>query len=130
MEQHTFLPVLLGSDINAYGMARSFHEEYGVKSLALASFPLAPTRYSKIVTVQVHKSLADPEAFLAIVLEQGKELSTKHDKLVLVPCGHTALPTRPHASLLPRTREMLMPLRFRLVSLLLSSRQIRCPILT
>lgn len=87
MEQHTFLPVLLGSDINAYGMARSFHEEYGVKSLALASFPLAPTRYSKIVTVQVHKSLADPEAFLAIVLEQGKELSTKHDKLVLVPCG-------------------------------------------
>jgi D-aspartate ligase len=87
MTNPSFLPVLLGSDINAYGMARSFHEEYGVTSLALASFPLAPTRYSRIVNVHVHESLADPEAFLAIVLEQGKELSASYDKLVLVPCG-------------------------------------------
>ena len=33
MEQ--ILPVLLGSDANVYGMARSFYMEYGVTSLAI-----------------------------------------------------------------------------------------------
>ena len=52
MGQLDFLPVLLGSDVNVYGMARSFHEAYGVKSVAVGKGRLNATSNSAIVTVE------------------------------------------------------------------------------
>ena len=51
MEQ--ILPVLLGSDANVYGMARSFYMEYGVTSLAIGKGALAATANSKLVKMAV-----------------------------------------------------------------------------
>ena len=48
-----FQPILLGSDINVYGMARAFHEEYGIVSEAYAYFQQSPTKFSRIVNVQL-----------------------------------------------------------------------------
>jgi D-aspartate ligase len=56
-EKQKFVPILLGSDINVYGMSRSFHEAYGIVSEAYAGLQLAPTKYSKIVNVHVVKFL-------------------------------------------------------------------------
>ena len=52
-----FTPILLGSDINVYGMARSFNEAYGIKVKAMADAQLAATRYSKIFDVELHMVL-------------------------------------------------------------------------
>ena len=48
-----FTPILLGSDINVYGMARSFHEAYGIKVQAWGASTLAPTRYSNLSLIHI-----------------------------------------------------------------------------
>ena len=45
------LPVLLGGDANVYGMARSFYETYGVRSLAVCRRALPALAHSRIVQV-------------------------------------------------------------------------------
>ena len=60
-----FLPVLLGSDMNVYGMARSFHEAYGIKSVAVGKGRLNATSHSRIVSVEeVEPNLEDDKVGL------------------------------------------------------------------
>lgn len=81
-----FLPVLLGSDINVYGMARSFHEEYGITSVAVGKGILPVCMNSKIVTVKVvEPRLEEDEIFVKTLLDFAKNYSG--ETLLLVPCG-------------------------------------------
>ena len=83
-----FQPVLLGSDINVYGMARSFHQEYGVKSVAIGKGILGPCTASKIVTVEmVEPNLEDDQVFVKTLLDFAKRYEGSGKKLLLVPCG-------------------------------------------
>ena len=83
-----FQPVLLGSDINVYGMARSFHEEYGVASVAIGKGILGPCTASKIVSVEVvEPNLEDDETFVRTLLDFAKRYEGSGKKLLLVPCG-------------------------------------------
>ncbi len=64
-EPLNFIPVLLGTDSNVYGMARSFHEAYGVKSVAVGKARLSATSDSRIVTVEaVEPNLEEDAVFL------------------------------------------------------------------
>lgn len=83
-----FQPVLLGSDINVYGMARSFHEAYGIASVAIGKGILPPCTASKIVTVAVvEPDLEDDEVFVRTLLGFAKRYEGSGKKLLLVPCG-------------------------------------------
>ena len=81
-----FQPLLLGSDINVYGMARSFYEEYGIVSVALASDQLAPTKYSKIVNVHVHPGFDTDPVFIEVMREYAKTKDATKPYLVIA-CG-------------------------------------------
>lgn len=81
-----FLPVLLGSDINVYGMARSFHEAYGINSVAVGKGILPVCTNSGIVQVKVvEPRLEEDEIFVDTLLKFAKNYPG--ERLLLVPCG-------------------------------------------
>ena len=86
-----FQPVILGSDINAYGMARAFHEAYGLVSTAFAHFQLSPTKYSRIIDVHLVKDFTKPQVFVQALTDWAREYLQKHPgtTLILLPCGDT-----------------------------------------
>ncbi|KRL02812.1 hypothetical protein FC20_GL001852 [Lactobacillus equicursoris DSM 19284 = JCM 14600 = CIP 110162] len=82
-----FTPILLGSDINVYGMARSFNEAYGIKVTALAASTLAPTRYSKIVNIEQHPGFSEDPEFIKVMREKIKEYKNHEEPVILISCG-------------------------------------------
>jgi len=84
MEQ-PFLPILLGSDMNAYGMARAFYEAYGIKPLILGRSHLTATQNSRILNFKEIKNLNQQEVFVPALEKIAEQYSNK--KLLLLACG-------------------------------------------
>mgnify|MGYP006986451551 FL=1 len=79
-----FQPILLGSDINVYGMARAFHEEYGLVSEAYAYFQLSPTKFSRIVNVHIVDDFNNFVTFRNFMLKLGKRMKAEDPERVLL----------------------------------------------
>ncbi|MBO5929423.1 MAG: ATP-grasp domain-containing protein [Clostridia bacterium] len=82
-----FVPVLLGSDVNVYGMARSFHEAYGITSVAIGKGRLGATSNSRIVSVDVVESRLEEDDVFCETLLRFAERYPSDTPLLLVPCG-------------------------------------------
>lgn len=86
--QQEFVPILLGSDMNVYGMARSFNEAYGKVCQAYASDQLAPTKYSNIVNVEVIPGFDKDPVFIEEMRKLMSEKYTDSSKVyLLIACG-------------------------------------------
>ncbi|MGX7196572.1 carboxylate--amine ligase [Enterococcus olivae] len=84
----SLVPILLGSDMNVYGMARAFHEAYGICCDAYASQQLAPTKYSKIVRVQLVENFQNEIIFINTLKQLKETIYTDASKTyLLIPCG-------------------------------------------
>jgi len=86
-EKKEFLPIILGSDENAYGIARAFHEEYGIVSTVLCKQVLVAARYSKIMDITQIDGLDEDKIFLESVVSVARQKLQAYKKLILVPCS-------------------------------------------
>ena len=87
MTKKDFLPIILGSDENAYGIARAFHEKYGVISEILTKQVYVPCRYSKIININLIENLDKEEIFIKNIIKTAEEKNKEYEKLILVPCA-------------------------------------------
>ena len=102
-QQLDFQPVLLGSDVNVYGMARSFHEAYGISSVAVAKGRLGATSNSRIVTIEVIEPRLEEDSVFCETLIRFAGRFPKDLPLLLVPCGDN------YIKLLARNQDTLRP---------------------
>jgi len=52
-----FVCIVLGGDMNSYGVARAFYEKYNKKTIILGQRPIFPTAYSKIIEGYYYKDV-------------------------------------------------------------------------
>lgn len=78
-----FLPVIMGTGLNAYNLARSIHLAYGVPSLALGRYALRETADSRIVTVRTVPNFDTAEGAIETLLQVAEEHPDQ--KLLLIP---------------------------------------------
>lgn len=80
-----FLPVILGGDITTYSLARSFHAEYGVKSLAVSMRKSMMVSHSSIIENLIVPDMDNAERFVERLIEIAQAHPGK--KLLLMACG-------------------------------------------
>ncbi len=83
METKKFLPVILGTDSNAYNMARAVHEEYGIKSYVVGKGNLLPTDNSGILIRKIFSDLNESN-FAHTLVEFSKNINKNDNKLILI----------------------------------------------
>lgn len=77
-----FLPIILGTNFNTYNIARSLHEAYGVRTLALGRYALRETADSRIVDVRTYPDFDDPARIVAILRELAAEFPGRRRLLI------------------------------------------------
>ena len=77
-----FLPVVLGTNLNTYNIARSLHEAYGVRTLALGRAALRETASSAIVDVRTFPDLDEPDRVVEVLLEVAAEFPGRKRLLI------------------------------------------------
>ena len=81
-----FIPVILGGDITTYSLARSFHEEYGIKSIAISTVKNWLNSYSSIIDNIIEPKMNDLDTFLKRLTSLGEQYLGRK-KLILIACG-------------------------------------------
>ena len=85
MTNHSFIPVIIGTDMNAYNMSISFHEEYDIKPIIVGRESLSFTQLSSITNcIELHPNLGEGETFVQFLKEIAAKYEVAGKKLLLI----------------------------------------------
>lgn len=79
--------LIIGTDANAYYMARCFHELYGKKATLLGKSPLPYTSFTDILNLKYDESIWNEDGFLNALYEHKKKVGNK--KVLLISSNET-----------------------------------------
>ncbi len=82
-----FTPVLLGSDFNVYGMARCLYQIYGKPVKAFAQVGLAPTRYTKVVDLELIPGFSEDPTWINSMKRIKQRYADHTEPVILIGCG-------------------------------------------
>lgn len=77
--------LLIGSDLNCYSVARSYHELYNKKIDAIGYEPMRFSQNSNIINFTYDKRIKDKKQFAKALVEYYKN-HYKDEKVILIPC--------------------------------------------
>ncbi|OZU89249.1 carboxylate--amine ligase [Virgibacillus indicus] len=85
MQQYDFLPIIIGTDINAYNMAISFHEEYGINPIIIGKEEMSFTKLSSIPgAIEINNNLWDRDKFVEVLKETALKYEAPERKMLLI----------------------------------------------
>lgn len=85
MEKMDFIPIILGTDMNTYNMAISFHEEYNIKPVIVGKTEMALTSYSTITSnIEINPNLHEKKDFLEFMNFIAKKYKKEGKDLILI----------------------------------------------
>ena len=85
MNNQSFTPVIIGTDINAYNMAISFHEAYGIHPILVGKQEMGFTSFSTIPErINIHPDITDQGRFVPILKKLAESLQKRNHPLVLI----------------------------------------------
>lgn len=85
MSNQLFIPIIVGTDMNAYNMAISFHEEYNIRPVLVGRENLSFTKLSSITTnIELHPDLGESEVFVQFLKSIARKYESVNKKLLLI----------------------------------------------
>ena len=84
-KDYPFIPIIVGTDMNAYNMAISFHAHYKIHPILVGRGMLSFTRLSSIPkAIEIYPNLGETEGFVQALEEVAKKYKEEGKQLLLI----------------------------------------------